>query len=95
MGERIQQLRHAFNIREGFNPCIDFRLHPRVSGHPPLDKGPAKGVSLDVDAMARAYYDAMGWDLSSGLPDPARLERLGLHEVIEALHPDRSMRREP
>jgi aldehyde:ferredoxin oxidoreductase len=95
IGERIQQLRHAFNIREGLNPCIDFRLHSRVSGHPPLDKGPAKGVSLDVDAMARAYYEAMGWELSSGLPDPARLERLGLHEVIEALHPDRSLRSEP
>ncbi len=95
MGERIQQLRHGFNVREGLNPCIDFRLHPRVSGHPPLDKGPAKGVSLDMDAMATAYYKAMGWELSSGLPDPDRLERLGLHEVIEALHWDRSLRSGP
>ncbi len=91
VGERIEQLRHAFNIREGLNPCRDFRLHPRISGHPPLDKGPAKGVSLDVDAMAQAYYKAMGWDLLSGLPDPGRLERLGLHEVIEALHTDSSL----
>ena len=93
IGERIQQLRHAFNIREGLNPCIDFRLHPRISGHPPLDKGPAKGVSLDVDAMARAYYEAMGWELASGLPDPARLERLGLPDVMEVLR-SMSLRRE-
>jgi aldehyde:ferredoxin oxidoreductase len=92
IGERIEQLRHAYNVREGLNPSRDFRLHPRISGNPPLDKGPAKGVSLDLDAMAKAYYEAMGWDLSTGLPDPARLEGIGLHEVIAALHPDRTLR---
>ncbi len=94
IGERIEQLRHAFNIREGLNPCRDFRLHPRISGHPPLDKGPAKGVSLDLDGMAQAFYKAMGWDLSTGQPDPARLERLGLSEIIGALNPDGSLRRQ-
>jgi aldehyde:ferredoxin oxidoreductase len=94
IGERIEQLRHAFNIREGLNPYRNFRLHPRISGHPPLDKGPAKGVSLDLDGMAKAFYEAMGWDLSTGLPDPARLERLGLSEVNGALNPERSLRRE-
>jgi aldehyde:ferredoxin oxidoreductase len=79
-------------VREGLNPSRDFRLHPRISGHPPLDKGPAKGVSLDLEAMAQAFYKAMGWDLSTGLPDPERLERLKLDEVVAALHPDRSLR---
>lgn len=92
IGERIEQLRHAFNVREGLNPSHDFRLHPRISGHPPLDKGPAKGVSLDLDGMVEAFYKAMGWDLSTGLPDLERLERLNLNEVIAALHPDRSLR---
>jgi aldehyde:ferredoxin oxidoreductase len=92
IGERIEQLRHAFNIREGLNPSHDFRLHPRISGHPPLDKGPAKGISLDVEAIAQAFYKAMGWDLSTGLPDLERLERLKLDEVVAALHPDRSPR---
>ena len=92
IGERIEQLRHAFNVREGLNPSRDFRLHPRISGHPPLDKGPAKGVSLDLEGMAEAFYKAMGWDLSTGLPDPERLERLKLDEVVAALHPNRSPR---
>jgi aldehyde:ferredoxin oxidoreductase len=42
--------------------------------------------------MAEAFYKAMGWDLSTGLPAPERLERLNLNEVIAALHPDRSLR---
>jgi len=94
IGERIEQLRHAFNVREGLNPRRDFRLHPRILGHPPFDKGPAKGVSLDLDGMAKAFYEAMGWDLSTGLPDPARLEHLGLSEVMGALNPDGSLRNE-
>ena len=82
IGERIEPLRHAFNIREGLNPSRDFRLHPRISGHPPLQKGPAKVVSLDLEGM--------GWDPSTRLPDPERLQRLKLDEVVAALHPDRS-----
>jgi aldehyde:ferredoxin oxidoreductase len=92
IGERIEQLRHAFNVREGLNPSRDFRLHPRISGHPPLDRGPAKGVSLDLEAMAEAFYKAMGWDLFSGLPDPERLKRLQLDEVVATLHPELSPR---
>jgi aldehyde:ferredoxin oxidoreductase len=85
IGERVEQLRHAFNLREGLNPVRNFRPHPRVSGHPPPDRGPAKGVSLQPEAMARPFYDAMGWDLETGMPDPQRMERLGLADVMEAL----------
>lgn len=86
IGERVEQLRHAFNLREGINPARDFRPHPRILGDPPFEKGPAKGVSLDADAMAGAFYEAMGWDLASGMPDRTRLQHLGLDEVIDALN---------
>jgi aldehyde:ferredoxin oxidoreductase len=86
IGERVEQLRHAFNLREGLNPVRDFRLHPRICGNPPLEKGPAKGITLDQDAMARAYYEAMGWDVSTGMPHRERLERLGLDEVLSELY---------
>ncbi len=87
IGERVEQLRHAFNLREGINPVRDFRLHPRIIGNPPLGKGPAKGVTLDPDAMAQAFYAAMGWDLATGKPEPARLERLGLNDLLSVLYP--------
>ena len=35
IGERIEQLRQAFNLREGLNPKKDFRPHPRLFGDPP------------------------------------------------------------
>ena len=32
IGEHAEQLRHAFNIREGINPLKDFRPHPGYTG---------------------------------------------------------------
>jgi aldehyde:ferredoxin oxidoreductase len=90
IGERVEQLRHAFNVREGLNPVRDFRMHPRMCGNPPLEKGPAKGIALDQDAMASAYYEAMGWDVSTGLPHKERLEGLGLDDVLSALYNHRN-----
>jgi aldehyde:ferredoxin oxidoreductase len=28
----------------------------------PLDTGPAKGRTVDLDGMVRDFYEAMGWD---------------------------------
>jgi len=88
IGERIQQLRHAFNIREGLNPYQDFRPHPRIYGQPPLTRGPAKDITIDIDTMARSFYDAQHWDLETGKPDLGHLQTLGLFEIIEAFYPD-------
>ncbi|OIP40782.1 MAG: hypothetical protein AUK25_07120 [Desulfobacteraceae bacterium CG2_30_51_40] len=84
IGERVEHLRHAFNLREGINSARDFALHPRLTGHPPLDCGPAAGVSLDRGSMAEAFYRAMGWDIETGVPDKERLLALGLKDVAEA-----------
>ncbi len=85
IGERIEQLRHAFNLREGLNPIRDFKPHPRIYGDPPQTVGPAKNVRIDMDAMARSFYDAFAWDVESGRPDPGRLAELGLGEVAAIL----------
>jgi aldehyde:ferredoxin oxidoreductase len=84
-GERVEQLRHAFNLREGINARRHFRLHPRLTGEPPLDCGPSKGVTLDQDEAANAFYNAMGWDLETGLPSRDRLISLGLEDVAGTL----------
>lgn len=84
IGHRVQVLRHAFNLREGIRPG-DLSLPPRVSGRPPLEEGPLKGVTLDVEAMARDYFRAMGWDEATGIPASQVLESLGLSGVAEDL----------
>lgn len=80
-GERIQQLRHLFNIREGIHPG-EFKLPDRAAGIPPQGDGPLKGITIDVDSLVGEYYDAMGWDRNTGLPSTERLIKLDLKDYI-------------
>jgi aldehyde:ferredoxin oxidoreductase len=89
VGERIYQLRHAFNVREGLNPIRDFRPHPRIYGARPFLKGPARQVTLDVDRLARSYYQTMHWDPETGKPALEHVRNLGLYEVAEAFYRDK------
>jgi aldehyde:ferredoxin oxidoreductase len=82
IGHRIQILRHAFNLREGIRPR-DFSLPPRASGHPPLDAGPSKGVTLDMETMVQEFFGAMGYDPATGIPTEEVLESLGLITLAE------------
>jgi aldehyde:ferredoxin oxidoreductase len=81
-GARIQTLRQAFNIREGIDPCR-VKLPPRLAGIPPKDEGPLAGITLDMKTLASEYWQAMGWDATSGHPSPKTLERLGLAPLVE------------
>ncbi len=82
IGSRIQTLRQCFNIREGIDPS-DIKLPGRLSGHPPQQKGPVAGITIDVDRLAREYRQAMGWDSKSGKPTDTTLENLGLKQLIK------------
>ncbi len=84
--ERVHKLRHSFNVREGLNPIRDCRPHPRLCGNPPLQKGPARSVNLDIDTLADSYYEAMHWDKATGKPHRKRLEEIGLEEVSRELY---------
>ncbi|HMK35801.1 MAG TPA: aldehyde ferredoxin oxidoreductase family protein [Desulfomonilaceae bacterium] len=86
-GERVEQLRQAFNVKNGLNPLRDFRPHPRIYGQPPLYSGPLKGITLDVDSLALSFYRAMHWDPATGIPGEQHLRELGLTELIEAFYP--------
>jgi aldehyde:ferredoxin oxidoreductase len=85
IGERIETLRQSFNVREGLKPD-DFKMHGRMKGAPPLSYGPHKGVTLDIESMKKYFFDAYGWDLQSGKPAKARLEKLGLTEVVKDIY---------
>ena len=92
IGHRIQVLRHAFNLREGIRPgADDVSLPARAAGNPPLDEGPLRGVTLDMETMVRDYFQAMGYDRATGVPSQEVLESLGLAGLVGDLRPGKSV----
>jgi len=85
-GERIANLRQAFNIREGLNP-LKWKAPDRVVGKPPLKEGPLAGVTIDEDTMINEYLTAMDWDLQTAKPSKKKLLELGLTDVAQELWP--------
>jgi aldehyde:ferredoxin oxidoreductase len=83
-GERIGNLRMAFEVREGNNPILR-KVPGRVVGEPPLEEGPHAGLTLDTATLDREYLDALGWDRETGKPSRAKLVELGLPEVADAI----------
>jgi aldehyde:ferredoxin oxidoreductase len=85
-GERISNIRQAFNIREGLNP-LEFKVPDRVLGKPPQKEGPLAGVTVDEDTMIKEYLTAMDWDLKTAKPSKKKLLELGLDDVAKTLWP--------
>ncbi len=83
-GERIQNLRAAFNRREGIVPA-DFAPHPRMLGEGDgnLTAGPLKGVKVALPMLKDDYYSAMHWNTRSGNVSKARAKELGMTELLE------------
>ena len=83
-GERIQNLRAAFNRREGLGPK-DFSPHPRMlgegDGH--LTAGPLRGVRVPLPVLRDDYYASMQWDTSTDHLAKARAAELGMTELLE------------
>ena len=82
-GERIQNLRAAFNWREGLRPG-DFTAHPRMMGEGDgnLTAGPLKGVRVALPVLRDDYYRHMHWDTTSGRISKARAEELGIAALL-------------
>jgi aldehyde:ferredoxin oxidoreductase len=74
-GERILNLRKAFNVREGIRP-EDQKLNDRALGVTPLRKGPLKGSSVDSESLIKEFYQAVGWDSATGGPTPQKMREL-------------------
>lgn len=87
VGERIANLRMAYEVREGGNPRR--RAVPgRVTGATTegTSAGPLEGVKLDTELLETDYLKACDWDVDTCTPSKAKLESLGLKEVATALH---------
>ncbi len=82
-GERIQNLRAAFNRREGILPA-DFKPHPRMLGEGDglLKDGPLKGVTVPLPQLKDDYYRAMHWNPSTGALSRARADQLGMTDIL-------------
>ena len=83
-GERITNMRHIFNLREGINP-LKHKVHGRIIGEPPLSEGPLAGASADIQEQINRGLDGLDWDRESTIPSEKKLKELGLEDVIPVL----------
>lgn len=82
LGERLANMRHLFNLREGLNP-LKYFMNLRAVGKPPLKEGPVANVTLDDDTMNKDYLKAMDWDLTTTKPSAKKLQELGLSQLAK------------
>jgi aldehyde:ferredoxin oxidoreductase len=85
IGERIANIRQAFNIREGLN-ARKFVIPDRILGRPPKEVGPNPGVTLNEEDMYNEFLAAMDWDIQTCKPSKKKLQELGLEDVARELY---------
>lgn len=86
-GERINNMRHLFNLREGLNP-LHFAYPDRMAGRPPREEGPLKGITLNEELLFGDYLKAMDWDPVTTRPSKKKLEELGLQDIVAKFWPE-------
>jgi aldehyde:ferredoxin oxidoreductase len=79
-GERIWNLKRAFNVRMGVT-AKDDTLPKRLTQ--PLPDGAAKGRIPPMDEMLGKYYELRGW--VDGKPSKGKLEELNMHDIAQDL----------
>ena len=78
-GERVYNVEKLFNFREGFGRDADYP--PPRFFEEEMSDGPAKGAKLnreEYDRLLGEYYEARGWDKTTGEPTVEKLRSLGL-----------------
>ncbi len=77
-GERSWNLKRAINNRMGLTAQND-KLPKALLN--PFPDGGSEGFVPDIQGMLYAYYEARGWDESTGKPTREKLKELGMEEV--------------
>jgi aldehyde:ferredoxin oxidoreductase len=79
VSERVITLQRLFNLREGFTAADDL-LPARACAVPSFGRyaGQSDCGIADFPAMLGEYYEARGWDVTTGIPSDAMLKRIGL-----------------
>ncbi|MHB0870605.1 MAG: aldehyde ferredoxin oxidoreductase C-terminal domain-containing protein, partial [Chloroflexota bacterium] len=86
-GERAFNVEKAYNTRCGATRADD-TIPERFFTEPLRGGGPSGGAVVDrgrFNRILEEYYASRGFDVRSGLPTRAGLERLGLMEVADDL----------
>jgi aldehyde:ferredoxin oxidoreductase len=85
-GERITNVRQAFNQREGLQGPF---LYPdRMRGVPPKTVGARAGLTFTHEQVYHDYLRLMDWDLTTAKPSKAKLVELGLEDIADVLWPE-------
>jgi aldehyde:ferredoxin oxidoreductase len=74
--ERVINMERVINSRFGFDRKDD-KLPKRLLTEPAAD-GVGEGQVVDMDKVLDSFYEAMGWDVATGIPKPEKLEELNL-----------------
>ena len=86
VGERVANIRHAFNLREGI--CeLNWPVHPRILGNPPQTAGPLAGATVDIDSQIYWGLGSLDWDRFTTKPSKTKLLSLGLDDIAANLWP--------
>jgi aldehyde:ferredoxin oxidoreductase len=85
-GERILNMRQAFNIREGLN-LTEFKIPDRLLGKPSFKEGPLAGVTINKDVWFKEYLAAIDWSSETAKPNRKKLQELGLEDVAQEFWP--------
>lgn len=83
-GERIANIRQAFNARDGIN-FLEFDLPKRAYGNPPLESGPTAGFTVNIQTLLQEHLEEMDWDRETATPSKSKLEELGLWDISQDL----------
>lgn len=85
IGTRSYTIRHAFNLREGWDRS-SYKLSERMEkANPPFD-GPVAGITVDTEKLADNFFTTLGWDLETLRPSEQQLRALGLNEAADTLY---------
>ncbi|MCX7940883.1 MAG: aldehyde ferredoxin oxidoreductase family protein [Endomicrobia bacterium] len=79
IGERIQNLKRLFNLREGLKPSDD--TLPKRFTDEPMPSGPGKGQTANLKRMIKEYYELRDWNLNTGWPSKKKLAELNLLDL--------------
>ena len=83
-GERITNVRQAFNQREGLRG--PFKYPDRMRAYRP-SRGTRAGITFTHAEVFDEYLELMDWDRSTGMPSRAKLIELALDDIAEVLWP--------
>jgi aldehyde:ferredoxin oxidoreductase len=85
VGERINNLTRAFNIREGLSRRDDY-LPTRFSQNMLAGASSEQKITkIDLERMLDEYYKLRGWDQKTGIPTTTKLESLGLGQIAKEI----------